>query len=418
MTVFQKCLALSIAVTLITLSFSSNIQAGKRKRNNKSSSTNKNSNKNSSTQKRFDNNKNQNNKNQNNKIQNNKKQETGRKFNFDKNRKNDKNYKNDKNFKNNSNNNKNNETNKKWDFNKKNNTDKNKNFKNNKDQWNGKQNNNNRNQRWSVSKNRISEGEHKGKYKWHSGVYNSYKSYQKDRYTPSKKGFAFSYRHQKKKTYKNPYSNPVVVTQPAPVVTGGPESIVIDRSVSAPTPAPAFDDSVQLAGQEDLVTETDEGKDNFEQAREAFFAGDLKSALSLIEQSTKEMPGNPNVQQFRSLVLFAMKDYDKSAAAAYTALTIGPGWDWDTLISLFPSAEIYTSLLRSLEADMKKDPSVTSKKFLLAYHYLMLDEKEAAGRQLAAVVKAEPRNEVALQLFKMTGGTPVVEKPLPPKPME
>ncbi len=170
--------------------------------------------------------------------------------------------------------------------------------------------------------------------------------------------------------------------------------------------APVYGNATQMTGQQNVIQETNSEKESFEKAREAFYYGNLKEALPLIEQASKEMPGNPNVQQFRSLVLFAMKDYDKAAAAAYTALTIAPGWDWKTLNSLFPSTEIYTKLLRALEADMAKDETKTSRKFLLAYHYLMLGEKKAAGEQLVVVVKTDPRNDVAKQLLKMIGGTP------------
>jgi len=241
---------------------------------------------------------------------------------------------------------------------------------------------------WNQGQNRV----HNNGSRWHGGAFQHHR---RNFFVPPTGGFGFNYNYQQA-TYSNPYCSPVVA--------GGS--------------APVYDDSVQLAGEENLVTETDTGKDNFGKGREAFFKGDLDSALPLIEQASKEMPGNPNVQQFRSLVLFAMKDYDKSAAAAYTALTIGPGWNWETLQNLFPSPEIYTSLLRALEEDMGKDQTITSKKFLLAYHYLMLGHKDAAGKQLAPVVKAEPRNDVAKQLLKMIGEKPQAKEAVaPPTPV-
>ena len=42
--------------------------------------------------------------------------------------------------------------------------------------------------------------------------------------------------------------------------------------------------------------------------------------------------------------------YDEAAAVAYTVLTAGPGWNWTTLVGLYPDVDTYTNQLRAVEA--------------------------------------------------------------------
>lgn len=155
----------------------------------------------------------------------------------------------------------------------------------------------------------------------------------------------------------------------------------------------------------------------FAAARKAFYAGDLKAAMKQIELAIKVSPRNPDLHQFRSLVLFSMKEYDQAASAAHVALTAGPGWNWKTLKSLYPKADIYTGLLRELEkvrSTNKKSPAI---RFLLAYHYLMLDHVKSAVRELEIVVELEPRDQLSAKLLQnITGKKVQPEQPLQTSP--
>ena len=48
------------------------------------------------------------------------------------------------------------------------------------------------------------------------------------------------------------------------------------------------------------------------------------------------MPNDPTLHEFRALVLFAQGQYDAAAATLYPVLNAGPGWDWTTLVGLYP----------------------------------------------------------------------------------
>ncbi len=170
---------------------------------------------------------------------------------------------------------------------------------------------------------------------------------------------------------------------------------------------PVYDYSQPLGpvNEEEQVSET--VMNLFAEARQAFYAGDVKTALDTIELAIKEMPSNPDLHQFRSLVLFTMKEYEQAASAAHVALTAGPGWNWDTLRSLFPQAEIYSAQLRELEQVRNQNPQVAPLRFLLAYHYLMLNHTDAAAKELKKVIELEPRDQLSATLLQTITGQEV-----------
>jgi hypothetical protein len=50
----------------------------------------------------------------------------------------------------------------------------------------------------------------------------------------------------------------------------------------------------------------------------------------------------------------------------YTVLSNGPGWDWTTLVGLYPGVEVYTQQLRTLESYCTTRPQKADARFLLA----------------------------------------------------
>ena len=136
----------------------------------------------------------------------------------------------------------------------------------------------------------------------------------------------------------------------------------------------------------------------FDQARTAFFEGRYEDALKLTDAAVAQMPRDAVLHEFRSLVLFALQRYAESAAAIHPVLDVGPGWDWKTLSSLYPNADVYTNQLRALEAAYEKDHKAADVQFLLGYHYLTLGHPEAASRRLQAVLELRPKDTVAASL--------------------
>jgi hypothetical protein len=137
----------------------------------------------------------------------------------------------------------------------------------------------------------------------------------------------------------------------------------------------------------------------FDRAREAFARGDPKGALALVDSAIKELPTDATLHEFRALCLFAQKDYRRAAETLYAVLAAGPGWDWETLQSLYADVATYTDQLRALEAYHRANPKSPEASFVLAYHYLVLGHPDYAVRQLENVAKLLPGSQLTAELL-------------------
>jgi tetratricopeptide (TPR) repeat protein len=180
-------------------------------------------------------------------------------------------------------------------------------------------------------------------------------------------------------SYANPYYAPstvVVVQQP--------------YDYSQPLSADAAPAAESVTDQATLL---------FDQARETFKAGNYPSALSMADQALAQLPNDPTLHEFRSLVLFAMGRFEEAATPLYALLSVGPGWDWATLISLYPDVDTYTRQLRSLEAYVEQRPQSAAARFVLAYHYITQGHNDAGVKELREVVRLQPKDAVSAQLL-------------------
>jgi tetratricopeptide (TPR) repeat protein len=166
------------------------------------------------------------------------------------------------------------------------------------------------------------------------------------------------------------YSEPMVVTEVAPA----------EGEVPAPVAPP----------QEEL--------DKFDQARVAFQAGKYDDAFTLVNEAAVKLPHDAVLHEFRSLILFALKRYNESAAAIHAVLAVGPGWDWKTLSSLYADVNTYTAQLRALEAYCSENTRSADARFLLGYHYLTIGSPDAALNEFRRVTELQPKDSVSANL--------------------
>jgi hypothetical protein len=136
----------------------------------------------------------------------------------------------------------------------------------------------------------------------------------------------------------------------------------------------------------------------FDQARAAFLEGHYGQALKLSDGAVAQMPHDAVLHEFRSLVLFALQRYAESAATIHSVLDVGPGWDWKTLSSLYPSVDVYTSQLRALEAARGKNPRAADLRFLLGYHYLTCGYSDQALSEFRRTLELQQKDLVAKAL--------------------
>jgi tetratricopeptide (TPR) repeat protein len=135
-------------------------------------------------------------------------------------------------------------------------------------------------------------------------------------------------------------------------------------------------------------------------ARQAFREGDYAQAQRECERAIRLRPRDANLHELRALCQFAQGSYKDAAANLYEVLPADPPWDWDSLMSFYPSAQTYTRQLRALEQYVSENPEDAAGRFVLAYHYLTLDERDAAVGQLRRVIKVEPRDRVSPGLLE------------------
>ena len=202
-----------------------------------------------------------------------------------------------------------------------------------------------------------------------------------------------------------PYYNPYLVS---PVVV---EGTTIDYSQPIVV--------VQTADTTPTAQTADQAEQILDTAREAFQQGQYQTALGEVNRAIARLPNDTVQHEFRALVLFAMKDYKSATATIYAVLSVGPGWDWTTMISMYPSVEVYTEQLRSLEKYCDEHGDAAEARFLLAYHYITCGYSDAAVRMLKDVVRLNPKDRLAAQLLRGMSdsgqaGTP--EPAAPPEP--
>ncbi len=184
--------------------------------------------------------------------------------------------------------------------------------------------------------------------------------------------------------YSNPYYASVY-SQPA-VVVAQPSGYDYSTPLNLASAPP-----------QDTVLQSAEA--SFGLAREAFQAGDYTRALALADQALTQTPNDPMLHEFRATTLFALGRYDEAAVPFYTVLSAGPGWDWTTLIGLYPGVETYTSQLRALEAYCNANARAASARFVLAALYLTQGSTASAATRLREVVALQPQDKLSPQLL-------------------
>jgi tetratricopeptide (TPR) repeat protein len=183
--------------------------------------------------------------------------------------------------------------------------------------------------------------------------------------------------------YSNPYYNSVVAAQPA--ATNAVYDYSQPINVAAAPPDPSVASSTEQV---------------FSAARDSFKAGDFQRALDLADQVLKQTPNAAVVHEFRALALFALRRYDEAASVAYSVLSAGPGWNWTTLVGLYPDVDTYTNQLRDLEGYATQNPNSPSARFLLAYHYMIEGHNDQAAMQFEKVTQLLPSDTLSASFVK------------------
>jgi tetratricopeptide (TPR) repeat protein len=193
-------------------------------------------------------------------------------------------------------------------------------------------------------------------------------------------------------SYANPYYSEPLVVDNATISYAEPLAAPPVQEAAPPTATATLPPGV-----------TPEGMKHFEGAQTAFYGGDYQQALTAVNKALASMPKDAVMHEFRALVLFALGKYHDAAETLHPVLAVGPGWDWTTMSSLYPDVDTYTKQLRALEEFARANPKAADVRFILAYHYLILGQDDAAAQQLQKVQQFIPNDTVSAQLLQMMG---------------
>jgi thioredoxin-like negative regulator of GroEL len=201
----------------------------------------------------------------------------------------------------------------------------------------------------------------------------------------------------------SPYSNPYYGTY----ATTGAGVVPYDYSQPISTVSAPVAESV-----------ADEASALFGTARDAFKQGQYETALDQANAALAKTPSDTALHEFRALCLFALGRYDEAATTLYAVLTAGPGWDWSTLIGLYPSVDVFTAQQRALEDYCKANPQSATGRFLLAYDYITEGFLDEARNLLKQVVALKPGDTLSAKLLEQVeaaaqnkAGTPSAQPP-------
>ena len=190
-------------------------------------------------------------------------------------------------------------------------------------------------------------------------------------------------------SYVNPYYVSSVM-QPVPVVLDSGGALAYSYDYSMP---------IEVQGTPAAPEVVSQAMTPFDQARAAFARSDYGQALLLVDQALVKLPQDANLHEFRALTLFAQGRYEDAASVLYAVLSVGPGWNWPTLIGLYSDPNVYTQQVRALEAFRNTHLEQAAPRFVLAYHYLAQGHEDAAIAELKSVVKNQPDDTLSVQLL-------------------
>jgi tetratricopeptide (TPR) repeat protein len=145
---------------------------------------------------------------------------------------------------------------------------------------------------------------------------------------------------------------------------------------------------------------TDPAMASFGAARDSFNQGNYTQALAQANDALAKLPNDTDLHEFRALCQFALKQYDAAAATLYAVLSVGPGWNWPTLVGLYPDVGVYTAQLRALEDYCQANPNSAAARFVLSYHYLTEGYTDSAVSVLKQVVALLPSDTLSAKLLR------------------
>lgn len=195
--------------------------------------------------------------------------------------------------------------------------------------------------------------------------------------------------------YQNPYQEAPTLVAPAaaaPAAPPPPRELDYSKPIEVPT-------AKETANLDEEIVQL--GMKTFEQARAEFKKGEYTLAQGDAEKAIRLVPGDTTIHEVRALAQFAQKKYQDSAGTLYAVLSTAPGSSWDTIGALYPDPAAYQKQLKALEDSIREGANEPWRHFLLAYHYMVLDEREAALGEFRESARLNDKDQVSPRMVAL-----------------
>ncbi|MFO0844095.1 MAG: hypothetical protein U0797_17125 [Gemmataceae bacterium] len=193
--------------------------------------------------------------------------------------------------------------------------------------------------------------------------------------------------------YQNPYQEaPALVAPAAAAPAAPPRELDYSKPIEVPT-------AKEAASLDEEIVQL--GMKTFEQARTEFTKGEYALAQGDAEKAIRLVPGDTTIHEVRALAQFAQKKYQDAAGTIYAVLSTAPGSSWETLGALYSDPAVYQKQLKALEDSIREGSSEPWRHFLLAYHYMVLNEREAALEEFREAAKRNDKDQVSPRMVAL-----------------
>jgi len=145
-----------------------------------------------------------------------------------------------------------------------------------------------------------------------------------------------------------------------------------------------------------------------EEAILAFRAGDYREAARLANHALVESPDDGRLYLFAAQVMFAVGDYEGSAALVHQAATMVAPSELGTVVENYRQyyrGRDYIDQMDQLIAFLEQDPNSSAALFVRGFQYGFLGHRDAAVKDLTKAYELESRDQLAAELIEQFGGT-------------
>ena len=150
------------------------------------------------------------------------------------------------------------------------------------------------------------------------------------------------------------------------------------------------------------------------QAEQAFRNSNYGEAVRLANHALVESPNDGKLMLLYAQGLFAVGDYQGAAGAIHRAASLLNPEDWGYVVENYAQyyqGNGFVDQMKRLESFLRSNPEAAYAHFLRGYQFGFLGHTDVAVRDLNRALELESRDQLAAELARRFGGTPISDTP-------